>query len=151
MDIDTLSFIGNYSSIIGLIISLVTLILLYNLRKSFLFKSSITDYRKELIDINNDINSLFNSYNDNLNDISERFSIVNIKLRNIQKGAKKELLADVKKTRKLIEKFNSNKVYLVFKNNKYLNEDLARKIKMSIFEIIEELNNVQKEINVGAQ
>lgn len=148
LDNKLFSLLGNFSSLLGLVISLLTLFLLYKIRKKFLFRSSIKEYKKELLDLTKDMNTLFNSFSKNINEINEKIAIADVKLRVIEKGANDNLQKDIKSARSKIKYYN-RKEFIFFGEKKNKLESTAREIKLLIVVITHELDNVQKEINVG--
>ena len=147
---DLFSCLVNWSSIISLILASLTFILLINIKGKFLFRSSIKNYKKDLLEISNNMNILLNDFQKNINDINERIAIADVKLRTIEKYAKNNLLNDVKKTRDKIKVYNQEKLFFVKQKN-YRTEAVAREIKLLIVTIINELDIVKKEITVGVQ
>ena len=147
---DLFSCLVNWSSIISLILASLTFILLINIKGKFLFRSSIKNYKKDLLEISNNMNILLNDFQKNFNDINEKIASADVKLRTIEKYAKNNLLNDVKKTRDKIKVYNQEKLFFVKQKN-YRTEAVAREIKLLIVTIINELDIVKKEITVGVQ
>jgi len=147
---DLFSCLVNWSSIISLILASLTFILLINIKGKFLFRSSIKNYKKDLLEISNNMNILLNDFQKNINDINEKIASADVKLRTIEKYAKNNLLNDVKKTRNKIKVYNQEKLFFVKQKN-YRTEAVAREIKLLIVTIINELDIVKKEITVGVQ
>jgi hypothetical protein len=147
---DLFSCLVNWSSIISLILASSTFILLINIRGKFLFRSNVKNYKKDLLEISNNMNILLNNFQKNINDINEKIASADVKLRTIEKYAKNNLLNDVKKTRNKIKVYNQEKLFFVKQKN-YRTEAVAREIKLLIVTIINELDIVKKEITVGVQ
>lgn len=147
---DLLTSIASWSSIISLFLTLLTFILLLRIRAKFLFRSSIKNYKNDLLKISNNMNSMLNNFEKHIYDINEKIAIADIKLRTIEKYAKDNLVNDVKKTRSRIKYYNKERKFFIIKQNNKT-ESAAREIKLLIVTIINELDNVQKEINVGVQ
>lgn len=147
---DLLTSIASWSSIISLFLTLLTFILLLRIRAKFLFRSSIKNYKNDLLKISNNMNSMLNNFEKHIYDINEKIAIADIKLRTIEKYAKDNLVNDVKKTRSRIKYYNKERKFFIIKQNNKT-ESVAREIKLLIVTIINELDNVQKEINVGVQ
>lgn len=141
-----LSSIGSYASIIGLVISALTLWLVFSIKKKFIFRSRLEEHRKSLRSKASNLSNLFNNFEDNLDEIANEFAIVNVKLRNIQRGATDYLYSDIKKARKKIQIFRFKLSFKWFSEPK---ESDARKIYTAINVVVEELGNVKKEIMVG--
>lgn len=145
----TLSDYGSLASIIGLLISLVTLVLVKLLRKQFLFKARIKEHSTSLGKIASNVSSLLPSFADNEVEIDEELAIADVKLRNIQKGASGDLLSDVKKARKKIGKFRW-RCRVNIKGFKP-EEKLARQVYTDINIVVEEMSNVETEIMTGGK
>lgn len=142
----SLSDIGSYASIISFIFSLITLILLFYIKKQFLFKSTLDKNTAELKKLSSDISSLLDSYENNMTELDEKFRIIDVKFRFLEKSANGNLLKDIKDAR--------NKIMLYYKKpffskKIYKSIQAARDIKISISIIIEELNHIKTEIKVG--
>lgn len=145
-----LTVIASWASIIAFFLTLCTFVLLMRIKAKFLFRSSIDSYKNDLLKISNKINTLLNDFEKNAYDVNEEIAIVDVKLRTIEKYAKDNLVADVKKVRSKIKVYNREKfLFIKTKNNK--TESAAREIKLLIVTIIHELDIVKKEINVGVQ
>lgn len=147
---DLLTSIASWSSIISLFLTLLTFILLLRIRAKFLFRSSIKNYKNDLLKISNNMNSMLHNFEKHIYDINEKIAIADIKLRTIEKYAKDNLVNDVKKTRSRIKYYNKERKFFIIKQNNKT-ESVAREIKLLIVTIINELDNVQKEINAGVQ
>ena len=96
------------------------------------------------------MNSMLHNFEKHIYDINEKIAIADIKLRTIEKYAKDNLVNDVKKTRSRIKYYNKERKFFIIKQNNKT-ESVAREIKLLIVTIINELDNVQKEINAGVQ
>jgi hypothetical protein len=143
----SLSDYGSIASLVGLTISAFTLVLLAALRKKFYFNSRLEEHRDSLRVLSSDVSRLFEAFDSNLADIDDKFAIINVKLRMIQKGATSELLSDVKCARRKIRRFRlRGRLNVSFYQP---NEKLARLIYTDINIIVEELFNVEKNIMVG--
>ena len=147
---DLLTSIASWSSIISLFLTLLTFILLLRIRAKFLFRSSIKNYKNDLLKISNNMNSMLHNFEKHIYDINEKIAIADIKLRTIEKYAKDNLVNDVKKTRSRIKYYNKERKFFIIKQNNKT-ESVAREIKLLIVTIINEIDNVQKEINAGVQ
>lgn len=145
----SLSDFGSIASIMGLLISFITLLLVKALRKQFLFRTRIEEHSNSLASIASDVSSLLSSFVGNESEIDKELAIADVKLRNIQKGASGDLLSDVKKARKRIRKFRWR--YRI--NMKYFKpeEKLVRQIYTDINIVVEEMSNVKKEIMTGGK
>ena len=98
----SLSDIGSYASIISFIFSLITLILLFYIKKQFLFKSTLDKNTAELKKLSSDISSLLDSYENNMTELDEKFRIIDVKFRFLEKSANGNLLKDIKDARNKI-------------------------------------------------
>jgi uncharacterized membrane-anchored protein YhcB (DUF1043 family) len=143
-----LSDYGSCASIVGVILTFLTFILVFKIKKKFLFRSTVDDYKKSLDDISSNISNLFNSYADNIDDIDEAFAIADVKLRNIEKGANGDLLSDVRNARLKIKRYRSRG--WLRNKNRNKNEPSAIEIITAINVVVEEFKNVKKELLVGA-
>jgi hypothetical protein len=144
-----LSDYGSMASIIGLLISLVTLILVKALRKQFLFRSRIDEHSESLGAIASNVSSLLSSFIGSEEEIDDELAIANVKLRNVQKGASGDLLSDVKRTRKKIAKYRwRHRIGIDWLKPE---EKLARQIYTDINIVVEEMSNVKTEIMTGGR
>ena len=84
----TISDVGSWASIIGLTLTFVTFLLLFSIKKKFLFRSSVDDHMKEISDISSEVSLLLRSYHENQKDIDELFALANVELRAMQRGVK---------------------------------------------------------------
>ena len=141
----TLSDSGSWASIIGFILTLLTLLMLWGIKKKFLFRSSIDDHINKLVEISSDVSSSLQSYEKNMQEIDELFALANVELRAMQRGAEGDLLADIKKARGLIKKYNS-KLYFWIKKD----ERAARDIKTSFSVVSAELYHQKKALTIGS-
>ncbi|MBK8816325.1 MAG: hypothetical protein IPN42_12875 [Methylococcaceae bacterium] len=119
-----LSDIGSWSSIVGLLITVFTFLMLFGIRKKFLFRSSVDDHLEKLTDISSQISSLLISFKDNQKDIEELFALADVELRAMQRGADGDLLSYIKRSSEIIKKYTSKIFFWIEKN-----EDSAREIK----------------------
>lgn len=142
-----LSNYGSMASIIGLLISLVTLILVKAIRKQFLFRLRIDEHSESLGEIASNLSHLLTSFIGNEEEIDELLAVANVKLRNIQKGASGDLLSDVKKARKKIARYRwRHRIGIEWLKPE---EKLARQIYTGINVVVEEMSNVKTEIMTG--
>lgn len=143
----SLSDFGSLASIFSLFVSGAALFLVAGLRKHFLFRSRIEEHSDSLAEIASNIANLLVSYVGNEAEIDQELAIANVKLRNIQKGASSDLLSDVKSARKKIGRFRRRyRVNLCFYKPE---EKLVRQAYTDINIVVEELDNVKKELLVG--
>jgi len=143
----SLSDYGSSASIIGFFITVITFILLLGIKKVFLFRSRLDEHKDSLTQIASDVSGFLQDFSANLDEISNSFAIADIKLRDMQKGASKDLLSDIKATRKKIKRFRGKKPIFASEENK--SDKAAREIRTELNVVIEELNNVRKVLMVG--
>jgi hypothetical protein len=139
-----LSDIGSWASIVGLLLTLLTFLMLFGIKKKFLFRSSVDDHVKNITDISSQISSLLQSYSKNQKDIEELFALADVELRAMQRGADGDLLTDIKRSRSMIRKYSSKLWFLVDRN-----EDTAREIKKTLSVVSAELYHHRKSIIAG--
>lgn len=140
----SLSDIGSWASIVGLLITAFTFFMLFGIKKKFLFRSSVDDHLEKLTYISSQISSLLISFKDNQKDIEELFALADVELRAMQRGADGDLLSDIKKSREIIKKYTSKIFFWVEKN-----EDSAREIKKSLSVVLAELFHHKKSLLTG--
>jgi len=143
----TLSDYGSYASIIGFITAILTFFLVWGIKKNFLFRSQIDEHRESLTKIASEVSGHLENFSENLHNVEESFAIADVKLRNMQKGASKDLLTDIKLARKKISKFRAKRS--IFTSNENKSDKLAREIRTQLNIVIEELTLVRKELMVG--
>ncbi len=143
---ETLSDYGSWASIVGLFVTIFTFVLVFGLKKKFLFRTSVDEYQGSLIEITSKIAGLLQSYAKNIDDMDEAFAIADVKLRNIKNGANGDLLSDVKIARSKIKAYRASG-WIKKTGNK--NEKYAREINTAINVVVEEMNNVKKQLVIG--
>lgn len=143
----TLSDIGSWCSIIGLVMTIFTFMLVFSIKKKFLFKSRVEEHQQSLREIASQISGLLQSYSKNMDDIDDAIAIADVKLRNIKNGANGDLLSDVKTARSKIKAYRVSG-WIKKAGNK--NEKSAREINTAINVVVEEMNNVKKQLLIGA-
>lgn len=143
-----LSDYGSWASVLGFFISLFTLILVGRLKKSFMFRSRVDVQGDFLQEQSSELSKLLASYSSNLDEITNIFTKVKVKLRVLRKGAKGDLQKDVNNTISKIDAFLDARWH---KDSSHTpKEKNAREIYSSINIIIEELDNVKSELVVGS-
>lgn len=140
----TLNNFGSWASILGLLITVFTLLMLFGIRKKFLFRSSVDDHLSKISEISSDISSLLQSFSNNQEDIDELFALADVELRAMQRGADGDLVADIKKSRKKIKKYTSRIYFWVKKS-----ENSAREIKTGLSVVSAELYHHKKSLIIG--
>lgn len=142
-----LSDYGSWASIISLLVSFITLLMVFSLKKKFMFRSRVEEHQVSLREIASKLSQSFENFDKNIDEIYNELQVANVKLRNLQKGAAGDLLSDIKKTRKKIRFFRLRNLlgFSYFSPS----ESQARKIYTDINCVVEELNNVKKELLVG--
>lgn len=143
----SLSEIGSWASIIGVAISIVLATAIFSIKKQFMFRSRVEEHAVKLSKIASSVSSCLNNYSDDNHEIYEAFALANVELRCIQKGASGSLLNDVKSARKGIRLYQ---LRVFFRVNRFApTEKTIRHINTKINIVVEELNNVKKELMVG--
>jgi len=140
----TLNNFGSWASILGLLITVFTLLMLFGIRKKFLFRSSVDDHLSKISEISSDISSLLQSFSNNEKDIEELFALADVELRAMQRGADGDLATDIKKSRKKIKKYTSRIYFWVKKS-----ENSAREIKTGLSVVSAELYHHKKSLVIG--
>ncbi len=132
--------IANVSSVVSILsffMSIVTLYLVFTLRRRFIFRISIDKNKNSLNKSSTEISSLLNDFVNNKDGISDKLKIIEITLRNISKGSSnKDLSKDIKITMKKISNYKNT-------------EKEIREIKTDVVGIIEELKYEKQNIEVG--
>ncbi len=132
--------IANVSSVVSILsffMSIVTLYLVFTLRRRFIFRISIDKNKNSLNKSSTEISSLLNDFSNNKDEISDKIKIIEITLRNISKGSSnKDLSKDIKITMKKISNYKNT-------------EKEIREIKTDVVGIIEELKYEKQNIEVG--
>jgi hypothetical protein len=118
--------------------------MLFGIKKKFLFRSSVDDHLKKIVEMSSEISSLLQSFVENQKDIEELFALADVELRAMQKGANGNLLDDIKESRKTIRMYSLKRWFWVDKN-----EDSAREIKKSLSVVSAELYHHKKSIITG--
>ncbi len=140
-----LSDYGSWASIIGIVITLVTFITVFSMKRQFMFRSRLEEHEVKLKDMSSNIVICLNSYERNVDQIDELLGLANVELRYLQKGASGTLKKEIKKTRSTIRWF---RIRLSFGGKLKPNASNARKACKSINMVIAELQHVQKENKV---
>ncbi len=136
----TFQNVANISSVVSILsffMSIVTLYLVFILRRRFIFRISIDKNKNSLNKSSTEISSLLNDFSNNKDEISDKLKIIEITLRNISKGSSnKDLSKDIKITMKKISNYKNT-------------EKEIREIKTDVVGIIEELKYEKQNIEVG--
>lgn len=136
----TFQNVANISSVVSILsffMSIVTLYLVFTLRRRFIFRISIDKNKNSLNKSSTEISSLLNDFVNNKDGISDKLKIIEITLRNISKGSSnKDLSKDIKITMKKISNYKNT-------------EKEIREIKTDVVGIIEELKYEKQNIEVG--
>ena len=144
LELMTLNNFGSWASILGLLITVITLLMLSGIRKKFLFRSTVDDHLSKISKISSDISALLQSFSNNQKDIEEQFALADVELRAMQRGADGDLSTDIKKSRKQIQKYTSSIYFWVKKN-----ENSAREIKTGLSVVSAELYHHKKSLGIG--
>jgi len=142
-----LSDIGSWASIVGLIVTFVTFALVWGIKNRFFFRSNVEDHKKNISDMSSELSSLLSNFTENKHDIDDLIARVDVELRVIESGAKKDLLADVKEARQKIKQYRKKSFFS--SSNKYQTEATVREIKTSLSAIAAEFEYVKKSLMVG--
>jgi hypothetical protein len=141
-----LSDYGSWASIIGIAVSVFTLMMVLTLKKQFLFRSRVEEFSETLTKISSDITASLNSYEKNRDDIDEFIALADVTLRTAKKGASGDLLSDIKTARRRawIYKIREFIGWKLKPNSKH-----ARNVSKGINVVIAELKNVKQELIIG--
>ncbi|MUI54412.1 hypothetical protein [Aliivibrio fischeri] len=142
----SLSDYGSWASIFGIVISLFTLIMMFYIKRTFLFRSRVDEFAEKLTKISSKIISGLNSYDSNKDDIDELVAVADVVLRSAQKGASGDLSSDLAKARR------QTRIYKIrnFMGGRFKPESQhARNVSKSINVVVAEFQNVKKELMVG--
>lgn len=135
---ENIANVSSVVSILGFFMSIVTLYLVFTLRRRFIFRISIDKNKNILNKSSTEISSLLNDFSINKDEISEKLKIIEVTLRNISKGSSnKDLSKDIKITMKKINDYKST-------------EKETRDIKTNIVGIIQELKYEKQNIEAGS-
>lgn len=140
----SLNEFGDWASIAGFLFTIFTFLMLFGIKKKFLFRSSVDDHLKRITEISSNISSLLQSFSNNQNDIEEQFALADIELRVMQKGADGDLKTEIKKSRKMIKRYTS-KIYFWVNND----ESSARQIKTGLSVVSAQLYHHRKSLIIG--
>lgn len=140
----SLSDLGSWASLIGLVVTFVTATVLFRIKKKLLFRSSIDNHLAEMVRISSSVTASLQCYSDNQKEIDELFALADVELRAMQRGTSEDLLSDIKAARKLIRKYRSRIIFYARKN-----EASAREIKTSLSVVSAELGHHRKSLLVG--
>jgi len=143
----TFSNVGSLASIIGFAITIFTFVVLWNIKKKFLFNSHVEAHKKFISEKAANITSLLADYDNNSNEIDEILALINVELRAVQRGANGDLKKDVKNSRSMINKYSDKAFW--GSQKKFKNEVKAREIKTSLTVITAEFGHVKRELMVG--
>ncbi|XLX38465.1 hypothetical protein ACK25U_11805 [Ectopseudomonas mendocina] len=143
----SLSDWGSWASILGIGVSLVTLVVALRLKRQFMFRSRVDEHLTALDEIASNISSLLISYESNHEDIDRQFAVAFVRLRYIKKDASSDLRSDVSRAKRRIALFRFR--YRVGFRWVKPNQRHARSINTDINIVVEELDNVKKELIVG--
>lgn len=143
----SLSDYGSWASIVGLILTAITFFMIIGIKKRFLFRSNVNEHRISLSEKISEISQLLIDYSKNIQEIDGILAIVEVKLRNMEKGANGHLLSDIKSARKKIRTYSTRNRFFNKANNK--TESSVRGINTALNVVVEELENVKKELMVG--
>lgn len=142
----SLSDYGSWASIIGIAVSSFTLLVVFTLKKQFLFRSRVEEFSGTLAKISSDITNSLNSYEKNKEDIDEFIALADVILRTAEKGASGDLLSDIKKARRRAGIYRARDFFgwKLKPSSKH-----ARSVSKCINVVIAELKNVKQELIIG--
>ncbi|RWX57205.1 hypothetical protein [Photobacterium chitinilyticum] len=142
----SLSDYGSLASIFGIAISGFTLIMMFYIKKKFLFRSRVEEFGDRLTIISSDITSCLNSYDLNKDKVDELVALADVALRSVQKGASGDLNSDLTKARR------QTRIYKIrdFLGGRFKPESKhARNVSKSLNVVVAELQNVKRELMAG--
>lgn len=140
----SLNNLASWASIAGFLLTIFTFLMLFGIRKKFLFRSSIDDHLARISEISSNISSLLHSFSENQKDIEEQFALADVELRAMLRGADGDLMGDIKKSRKMIKRYTS-KIYFWVNRG----ESSAREIKTRLSVVSAELYHHRKSLIIG--
>ncbi|WP_350656713.1 hypothetical protein [Psychrobacter sp. S1-30-MNA-CIBAN-0213] len=133
---------GSLASIASLLIAYITLKKVSKIEDRFLLNVRVVEYVKELETFSSEMTRLLGKFDNNIEVINERFALIDVKLRNIQRSATDDLLNDLKITRRSIKVFRGKNTIKFFSS--ISNEISAREIVTNINVVVEELKHQDK-------
>lgn len=133
---------GSLASIVGIIIAYITLMKVGKIEDRFLLNVRVFEYVRELETFSSEMTHLLGKFGSNTQIINEKFALIDVKLRNIQRSATDDLLKDLKITRRSIKVFRGKTTIKFFSSTS--NEMSAREIVTNINVVVEELKNQDK-------
>ncbi len=136
-----------YIPFVNFLIASVTFILLWNMKRKFIFRSGLDDHKSKVIAISSELSTLLAAYTSNKQEIDEQLALADVELRSMLNGADGNLTSDVKEARALIKKYKY--IFWFIRSDKNKTEKLVREIKTSLSVIAAELDNVRKHLLVG--
>ncbi|MGF1713123.1 hypothetical protein L4C37_21505 [Vibrio kagoshimensis] len=148
MTTPNLSDYGSWASIIGFFISVLTLVLVKRLKKSFMFRARVDAQGDFLQEKSAELSSLLATYKSSSDDIAQTLAKVKVKLRALNKGAKGDLEEDISNAVEKIDRFLNS--YWDKTTSTLPPEKDVREIYSLINIIVEELDNVKSELVVGS-
>ena len=139
----TFSNIASAASIISLGISIWVLILVRNIKTKFLFRINIDSNATKIKKISSELVSLLGDFVNNKDEIEEKLKIIEVIVKNLNKGTDNK---DLSKAFKNI----SEEISMYFScEDIEKNENIVRKIRLSLVTIAQELNDEKQSIKVG--
>jgi hypothetical protein len=139
-----LNVVGSVASIIGFIITCITLYLVRNIKKQFLLKIRIAELQTGLNESVNKISALLNKFDDNENEIKQEINRTYVLLRSVFSKSTNPLRKDIKVVMKMI-KWVRLRWRINIKKIKPQEDDL-RRIYTELQIAITELKNTMKDL-----
>lgn len=143
MEYLTFSNIASTASIISFGISIWALILVKGIKSKFLFRVNINSNFIKINKISSELSPLLGNYINNKDEIEEKLKIIEVIVKNLNKGTDNK---DLSKAFKNI----SEEISMYFScEDIEKNENIVRKIRLSLVTIAQELNDEKQSIKVG--
>ncbi len=142
-----LSDYGSLASIVSLLVSGLAVYLISDVRARTLFTSNVEESARVLGEVASRISELLNSFTGNEDLIDHELARADVKLRAIKRGAKGDVLSDVKRARRKIAKFRRRyRFNFCFYKPE---EKIVRQVYTDISVVVDELSNVKNELLAG--
>lgn len=138
----SLSDYGSWASLVGLVITFITWMSLYNIKRKFLLRATIDEHTEKLNEISGKISAFLQDFSQNSSEINEQFDIAKVELRAMKKYAKGDLLSDIKSARCEIYMYRSQ---LCFWNKS--DEKAARVAKNTLSVVTAQLHHEKTQHN----
>lgn len=140
----TLGQWADIASLVGLGLTVFTLIAVQKIRRSVLFRTEVDNFSQKLVEKSSEIANLLQQYDKNRHDLLEIFVLLDVELRAMERGASGDVLGDVKNARRSISRYRSRIPFW-----KMADESGARSIKLSVSIVAAELVHERKQMIAG--